>query len=456
MTGLSRTDVYAWLGGLELDGQVITRPEGMEAFRRDQCLMAEAGAPMAVVKAGSTSDVVTILRGASRLGVPVVTRGAGSGLAGGANAIDGGIVLTVADLDRVLSIDPVTQTARVEPGVINQHLDAAARAHALFYAPDPGSRSFSTIGGNIATNAGGMCCAKYGVTRDHLLSVRLVTGDGEVVTLGRGTAKDVVGLDLLGLVAGSEGTLGVVIEATVGLLPVQSELVTVAATFPSTREACLSVERFRRVGVATAMELMDRATLRAVDRLTKMGLDADGALVLAQFDGAEGPSLAQRYQAEAEAGGAEVFLTSDPVEGVAMMEARRLAYPALEALGSTLLDDVCVPIPQIADLISTIEEIAESSKLLIGTFGHAGDGNLHPTIVFDAGDEDARSRAGKAFNAVVEQALAVGGTLSGEHGVGSLKHPMVGLQLGEPERALMHRVKAAFDPAGVLNPGRAY
>jgi glycolate oxidase len=385
-----------------------------------------------------------------------VTRGAGSGLAGGANALDGCIVVSLESMNDILAIDPEAQTARVQAGVVNKVLDTAARAHGLFYAPDPGSRDFSTIGGNIATNAGGMCCAKYGVTRDHLLQVRVVTGEGDVVTFGRGTTKDVVGLDLMCLVAGSEGTLGVIVEATLRLLPIRPQLVTVAASFPTTAAACRSVTAFRRLGVATAMELMDHTTVRAVNGLARMGLDESGALILAQFDGPDGADLATRYRDFAAAAGGEAFVTDDSGEGASMMEARRLAYPALESLGSTLLDDVCVPVPAIPELVAAIEEIAATAGLLIGTFGHAGDGNLHPTVVFDAADDDARARAHQAFKLIVERALALGGTMTGEHGVGSLKAPLIDTQLGPVEQTLMRRVKAAFDPEGILNPGRGF
>ncbi|MDR7311295.1 D-lactate dehydrogenase (cytochrome)/glycolate oxidase [Nocardioides luteus] len=440
-----------------VEGSVTTDADAMEAYRRDQCLLAEPGRPLAVVKAASVADVQAVVRLAGSAGVPVVTRGAGTGLAGAANALDGGIVLVVAGLDQILEIDPLARTARVQPGVINAHLDRAAAEHGLWYAPDPGSRDISSLGGNLATNAGGMCCAKYGTTADHVLELTVVDGSGDVLHLGRATRKNVAGLDLTRLVVGSEGTLGIIVEATLRLRPRPAGPAVVAGVFPDVASAVSAVlEAGARVEPAAA-ELMDRATIRAVNAMTHMGLDEEaGAVLLAQFDGATAAADAAIFSEVADGLGGETFHTADPVEGEGLMAARRAALPAIERLGATLLDDVCVPVPQLPALVEAIARIAAAHRVEVPTFGHAADGNLHPTVVFDAADPASVAAARAAFDDILAAAQELGGTISGEHGIGGLKLGYLDDHVGAAERALMHRVKAAFDPLGILNPGRGY
>ncbi|KWX25590.1 FAD-linked oxidase [Mycolicibacterium wolinskyi] len=437
---------------------LVTDPAAMEGYRRDQCLLTEAGRPAAVVIAKALEEVAATVRVARKHRVPLVTRGAGTGLAGAANAIDGCIVLVLSRLDRILAIDPIARSAVVQPGVLNGDLDRAAAAHGLWYAPDPGSRAISTIGGNLATNAGGMCCAKYGVTADHVQQLTAVLGTGETVHTGALTRKNVAGLDLTRLLVGSEGTLGIIVEATVRLRRRPAAVATVAASFPTAQDAIATVLELG--DGAAAVELMDRTTVRAVNAATRMNLDEHaGAVMLAQFDGADDTAVgaqAQHCAVLAESRGAEVFHTVDIAEGEALMEARRAAYPALERLGATLLDDVAVGAHRMPALLAQIEQIAARYDVIIGTFGHAADGNLHPTIVFDPADSGQRDRARMAFDDIVAAAIEHGGTISGEHGIGVLKQDMLDRQVGSVELALMHRIKAAFDPDGILNPGRAY
>lgn len=436
---------------------VVTDPASLEAYQHDRALLAPAGTPLAAVRAASTEDVVATIALCREYAVPLVTRGAGTGLAGAANALDGCVVLSMAGMNRILDIDPIGRTARVQPGVINGDLDAAVRDQGLWYVPDPGSRAICSIGGNLATNAGGMCCAKYGVTRDHVLELTAVLGTGEIVHTGRATRKDVVGLDLTRLLIGSEGTLGVFVEATVRLRPRPSAPATVAATFPSVAAAIVSVLELTACADPAAVELMDNATVRAVESYTRMGLDtAAGAVVLAQFDGAGVGGQAAAYAEIAGRLGAETFATDDADDGEALMTARRMAIPALEQLGTLLLDDVGVAVHHLPELVAAIEAIAQRRGVTIATFGHAADGNLHPTVVFDPTVPTAVDAARLAFDDILDAALALGGTVSGEHGIGSLKHRHVELQIGPVERALMHRIKSAFDPDGILNPGRAY
>ncbi|MEG9225527.1 FAD-binding oxidoreductase [Aeromicrobium sp. Sec7.5] len=438
-----------------LAGRVITEPTSMEAYRRDQCLVAVAGRPLAVVRAGDAADVVTVLTIADQHAAPVVIRGAGTGLAGAANALDGCIVLDVSRLT-ALTIDPVARTATVGPGVLNADLDAAAREHGLFYAPDPGSRAISSIGGNIATNAGGMCCAKYGVTADHTLALTVVLAGGETIRTGRATHKDVAGLDLTRLVVGSEGTLGVVVEATVRLLPASPGTATAALTFPTVAAAVEAVLAIERVARPSAVELMDETTVRAVNLMTRMGLDEVPTLLVVTDGSDHAAEIAAVVEVAAAHGALAAFHTDDTDEGTALMEARRVALTALERLGTTLLDDVCVPIHRLPDLEARIAKAAAEHGVTVGVFGHAADGNLHPTIVYDATEAGAAERAYACFDQIVLAAIDLGGTVSGEHGIGSLKIDYLERQVGAAERALMHRIKTAFDPSGILNPGRGY
>ncbi|MGB0099490.1 MAG: FAD-linked oxidase C-terminal domain-containing protein [Nocardioides sp.] len=438
--------------------RVLSEPDSTAGYRHDQCMLAPAGEPAAVVRAAGVEDVQATLRVAHRAGVPVVTRGAGSGLAGGANALDGGIVLSLAGMDRILDLDVAGRTARVQAGVINADLDAAARRHGLWYAPDPGSRAISTLGGNLATNAGGMCCTKYGVTADHVASLTAVLADGRVIETGSTTRKNVAGLDLTRLLVGSEGTLAVIVEAELRLRPVPAGVATVVAEFPTVEAAIDAVVACGGVTQPAVVELMDATTVRAVNEMTHMGLDEEsGALLLIQCDGSTAASETETCERIALAAGAtEVYRSDDEDDAAALMEARRVALTALERLGTVLLDDVAVPVARLAQLLGRIQSTAAEHRVLIGTFGHAADGNLHPTIVFDPTDPGARERAGAAFDDIVAAALDLGGTLSGEHGVGVLKTAHLERMVGRTERELMTGIKQVFDPTGILNPGRAY
>ncbi|WP_172650799.1 FAD-binding oxidoreductase [Rhodococcus opacus] len=439
-----------------LGDAVVTEPDLMLAYRRDQSLLTAAGMPLALVRARNTDDVVETLKIAHRHGVPVVTRGAGTGLAGAANALDGCILLSVEKMNAILDIDPAARTATVQPGVINGDLAAAAAELGLWYVPDPGSRAISSIGGNLATNAGGTCCAKYGVTADHAARIKAVLADGRIIHTGAATRKNVAGLNLTQLLVGSEGTLAVIVEATMRLRAAPSAAATVVASFPETAQAIDAVLAIRQTAEPCLAELMDRTTIAAVNDMTHMGLDKSaGALLLIQCDGRDSTAEARICaQACTEAGATEVYDTDDPVEGEAFMQARRVALTALERQGSTLLDDLSVPVHRLPEMLHAIEGIAARYELTIGTFGHASDGNLHPTIVFDASDSEQSTRAMQSFDEMVAECLALGGSISGEHGIGVLKEPYMEAMVGTTERELMARVKAAFDPTNILNPGR--
>lgn len=438
------------------EGRVITEPATMENYRWDRANDPDAGIPLAVVRPETTEEVQTVIRAAAAARVPVVPRGAGSGLSGGSTAVSGGIVLSMERMRRI-EVEPLTRTAVVQPGAFNAEVKAAASEHGLWYPPDPSSFEFCSIGGNIATNAGGLCCVKYGVTTDYVLGMTVVLADGRAVKLGGPTVKDVAGLDLTKLFIGSEGTLGVVTEITLRLIPAQRPPTTLVATFKTlgdSTDAILAVSSQMRPSM---LEFMDRPTINAVEDATKMGLDreAEAMLVIQSDEPAEFATKeieqieALCYQHNAD----EVFHTSDPEEGEAFVVARRMAIPAVEQKGSLLLEDVGVPLPRLGDLVRGIEEIARKREIIIAVIAHAGDGNTHPLLVFDPTDEDQKQRAHTAYGEVMDLAIELGGTITGEHGVGRLKRPWLADYIGEDALDLNHRIKKALDPEGILNPG---
>ncbi|HEY1485514.1 MAG TPA: FAD-linked oxidase C-terminal domain-containing protein, partial [Micromonosporaceae bacterium] len=364
-------------------------------------------------------------------------------------------------MNRVLRVDEMERLAVVQPGVVNDDLRAAVAEHGLWYPPDPASAPWSTIGGNVATNAGGICCVKYGVTRDYVLALEMVTGTGELVRLGRSTAKGVAGYDLTSLVVGSEGTLGVVTEITVRLRPLPPAPRTIAGYFSSIIDAGNAVRAVAAAGITpAALELIDRHCLAAVDRWKNMGLSVDADVVLlGRIDepGSTGDRLAEQMVACFESGGATwAAVSTDEVEAEAMFAARRLAYPALERLGPVITEDVCVPKGAVPEMLARIDAAARRHGITIANIAHAGDGNLHPLLVAVDGDEDERRRTELAFDEIITDALALGGTVTGEHGVGLLKRHGLDQELS-PAVMEMHRaVKRALDPYHIMNPGKIF
>ena len=441
------------------DGALVTDPDIMDPYRRDRAETVVPGTPLAVVRATSVADVQAVLRVATAFSVPVVPRGAGTGLSGGSAATDGAITLSTERL-RHLHVDPAAMLAVVGPGLLNAEVKAAAKEHGLWYPPDPSSFEICSIGGNLATNAGGLCCVKYGVTGDYVLGLDVVLADGSLVHLGGRTVKDVAGYDLKRLFLGSEGTLGVIVGATLRLRPQPPPATTIVATFADVVAAGRAVvEVVGRVRPA-ALELMDRASVAAVEAARPMGLDtAVGALLLARSDvGGNGGSKAGEVgwitDACDRAGATYVASTDDEDEGEMLMAARRMAIPAVERLGTVLIEDVGVPIPEIPRLVAAVEAVAERRRTAIPVIGHAGDGNLHPLVTFDRHDPEAAARAAVAFDEVMEAALGLGGTVTGEHGIGTLKARHLADQLGPEVMRMTKAVKAALDPAGILNPGK--
>jgi glycolate oxidase len=451
-------DVLAALVGELPDGMVVTDPAVTEGYRQDRALDPSAGKPLAVVRPRRTEDVQAVLRWAAANKVPVVTRGAGSGLSGGATALDNGIVLSTEKM-RDITVDPVTRVAVCQPGLFNAEVKKAAAEHGLWYPPDPSSFEICSIGGNIATNAGGLCCVKYGVTTDYVLGMQVVLADGTAVRLGGPRLKDVAGLSLTKLFVGSEGTLGVVTEVTLRLLPAQGASSVVVASFASVESAVEAV-----LGVAARLrpamlEFMDSVAINAVEDSLRMGLDRSAAAMLVAGSDERGRAAAEDAELMAavfaENGALEVFSTDDPDEGEAFVSARRYCIPAVELKGSLLLEDVGVPLPALGALVSGIASIAAERDLMISVIAHAGDGNTHPLIVYDPADPDMVERANLAFGEIMDLAVGLGGTITGEHGVGRLKRPWLAGYLGPDVMALTQRIKGALDPLGILNPGAA-
>ncbi len=438
---------------------VRTEPGDLEPYARD-ATPAFRALPDAVVWPADTEQVAAVLRLATERRVPVVPRGAGSNLCAATVPERGGIVLVLTRMDRVLEISAGELLARVEAGVTTSVLADAAAAAGLLYAPDPGSRTVSTVGGNVATCAGGLRGLKYGVTRNYVLGTTTVLPTGEVIRTGGRLWKDVAGYDLTRLLTGSEGTLGVLTELTVALLPMPATTNTGVAYFGSLADAGRAVDAIIGDGIVPAtLEFLDAKCIGAVEEYAHLGLRLDaGALLLFGDDGPEDVvdrTLGRIGDRCTTSGAMEVTLAEDVARSEALLAARRCALPALSRLGTmTLLEDATVPRPRLAAMVDRIDEIADRHEVPMATFGHAGDGNLHPTCVVDQRDEDAIHRAHEAFGEVFAAAIGMDGTITGEHGVGAAKLPYLEARLGADQMALLRRIKAAFDPAGILNPGK--
>src|SRR5579862_1978543 len=445
--------------------RLVTDPDVLAVISHDDAEWAPTGQAAVGVRARSEAEVQHVVRVCAELGAPVVPRGAGTGLSGGANAVGGCVMLDLSQLNQVLEIDADNLLAVVQPGAINNDVKAAVAEHGLWYPPDPASAPWSTIGGNVATNAGGLCCLKYGVTRDYVLGLRAVVGGpvayGDAVRLGRRTTKGVAGLDLVGLFVGSEGTLGVVTEVTLRLRPAPAGSPrTIVGAFPDLVSSGQAVAQITRRGLTPAvLELLDRACLEAVEEWKHLGIGADAAaLLLARVDtpGDSGAAEAAAIAATmTEAGALWAEQSTDDAEAEALFDARRLAYPALERLGPVLTEDVCVPRSKVPEMLARIEAIGARHGLQMATVAHAGDGNLHPLFITPAGDDAARVAAQSAFEDMLDDAIALGGTVTGEHGVGLLKRGGLRRELDPGSLALQHAIREALDPRHVFNPGKA-
>ncbi|MFJ2175680.1 FAD-binding oxidoreductase [Streptomyces sp. NPDC101062] len=445
--------------GLPADA-LITDPDITISYAHDMASFCPAGTPAVVVLPRTVEQVQHVMRTATALRVPVVPQGARTGLSGAANASDGCIVLSLTKMDRILEINAVDRIAVVEPGVINATLSRAVAELGLAYPPDPSSWEMCTIGGNIGTASGGLCCVKYGVTAEYVLGLDVVLADGRLLTTGRRTAKGVAGYDLTRLFVGSEGSLGIVVKAVLALKPEPPQQLALAAEFGSAAAACDAVCRIMESGhTPSLLEIMDRTTVRAVNALANMGLpESTEALLLAAFDTPDpAADLAAVGELCAAAGATEVVPAEDAAESELLLQARRLALPALEAVRSaTMIDDVCVPRSRLAEMIDGTAAVAEKYDLTIGVCAHAGDGNTHPVVCFDQADPDESRRARASFDEIMGLGLELGGTITGEHGVGTLKKEWLSRELGPVGLELQRGIKQTFDPLGLLNPGKLF
>ncbi|MBY6412822.1 FAD-binding protein [Rhodococcus sp. BP-252] len=440
------------------DGVVVTDPSTIDGYRADSADLIRPGTPLALVRPRTVEEVSVVLRWATAHATPVVPRGAGTGLSGGAAALDGALIVSLEKMTAIREIDPLDQTVVVEAGVVNADVGRAAAPHGLFYPPDPGSFEVSTIGGNLATNAGGMRCVKYGVTRNSVLGLEVVLPDGRILHTGSRTVKNVAGLDLTHLFIGSEGGLGIITAATLRLRPLPVSTATFVASFADLGIGGEAMNAVFASGAAPSMfEIMDNATINAVEDYRRMDLDRSAELlVVGQTDGVDALAAGEAIVASLSAAGADVAVaTDDPIESEMLVQARRLAGWATMEQGPSIIEDVGVPRARLAPLLGRIRTIAQDTGIRIATVGHAGDGNVHPILMLtDLSDDDERGRAEDAVERICAAALDLGGTITGEHGVGELKLPWLERQVGSTSLDIQHKIKEAIDPMSIMNPGR--
>ena len=441
------------------DVRLLTDALDREGYRDDETPYLHAGLPRAVVFPTTTAQVVELVGIAGELRVPIVPRGAGTGLSGGAAGIEGGLTIAFTAMDRILEIDRENLVAVVQPGIINAALKAAVAAEGLFYAPDPASYEMCSIGGNLGTNAGGLCCVKYGQTRDSVVSLEVVMADGAVIRTGGRNVKDVAGYSLMHLFIGSQGTLAITTEATLRLRPTPPPRSTMLAFFPTLDGAGLAVAGIAAAGLTpVTLELMDRFTIAAVDDMNNLGLDRTAAAMLmveSDMPGVAATEELERAEAACRlAGASDVVRAADAQEADWLRQARRAAHYALERLGDVRMEDVGVPRSRVPQMLREIERIAAKHDVRIGTFGHAGDGNLHPDLVFERGDPNAEAKTEAVKTDLYRAALALGGTVTGEHGIGLARREWLEIQRGPEAVRVMRAIKTALDPLGILNPGR--
>jgi glycolate oxidase len=440
----------------------ITRnPEDRVCYSYDAA-PGQSFMPDAVVFPGSENEVAEIMRLAWEKRIPVIPRGSGSGMTGGAVPVNGGLVMALTRMNRILEIDTDNFITVVEPGVIVSHLHAAVEQKGLFYPPDPASSAVCTIGGNVGECAGGPRAVKYGVTRDYVLGLQAVLPDGDIIRTGVCTAKGVAGYDLTRLIVGSEGTLAVVTRITLKLLPKPAYVATLAVCFDDMVTAARAVSGImRRAVIPRCVEYLDEASLSLVRDQVRFDLPAQArALLLLELDGDESLVNTQAEQIQAfcsQSGALEVVKADDPVQAAALWEARKALSPILYKIASQKLnEDIVVPISKIPDMVSRIKTIQQESGLTVVSFGHAGDGNIHCNIMYDKADASQAARAQKAVDKLFAETLAMGGTITGEHGVGLTKKAYLSWEIGKREQAIMKQIKAVFDPRQILNPGKIF
>ena len=417
--------------------------------------------PGCVVFARDTADIQAVLRLAQRTQTPVVTRGSGTGLSGGSLPVPGCIVLCTVRMNRILEVDPANLTLLTEPGATTLQIAEAAAAVGLFYPPDPGSMKISTIGGNVAENSGGLRGLKYGITRNYVMGLEVVLPDGEILFTGNKCVKDVAGYSLKDLFIGSEGTLGVITRILLRLIPQPAAKQTLVATFDAMDAAAQTVSDIIAAKIIPCtLEFLDRTTLRCVEDYAKIGLPDCEALLLMETDGhpAQVADEAARMEDIARANGClAIRRAADEAEANALAGARRSAFSALARVApTTILEDATVPRSELARMIRFVDQVAKKHRLRIGTFGHMGDGNLHPTFLTDERNTEEMHRVHLAFREIFDEAIRLGGTITGEHGVGVAKKEFLPKFLGDASMRVMRGLRRELDPQGILNPGKMF
>ncbi|HYC36697.1 MAG TPA: FAD-linked oxidase C-terminal domain-containing protein [Usitatibacter sp.] len=439
--------------------QVIADEEGLKPFETD-AFISHRETPMLAVLPEHESQVRDIVRSCGRLGTPVVSRGAGTGISGGAIPRSDGVLLVLSRMREVHALDPLARTATVGPGVRNLHVSDIAAPHGLFYAPDPSSQSICSIGGNVAENAGGVHCLKYGLTTHNLLQIRAVDADGDVIEAGS-CALDAPGYDLMALLTGSEGNLGVITRVVVRLTPLPERTETLLAAFASVRQAAEAVGEIIGAGIVpAALEMMDRIVIEACERFMRLGFPPGAAaLLLAEVDGSHEEAAQAMHAVRAileRCGAQEIRVAASAAERERLWRARKGAFAALATvLPDYYTIDGTIPRRCLPDVLDRITELAAEYGLTVGNVFHAGDGNIHPCIFYDSSKPGELERSEQFGGRILELCVEVGGTITGEHGVGIEKLRQMCVQFREPELAAFHAVKAAFDPAGIMNPGKA-
>ena len=459
-TAASEPDVLTRLREIVGAENVLRDGERVEPYAQDA--VKEKFPPEAVLLPATAEEVSQILRLANERRFPVTARGGGVGYTGGAVPVEGGVVVGTDRMNRIREINSDDLYAVTEPGVTTYALQQAVESRGLFYPPDPASYKNSYVGGNIAENAGGIRSAKYGVTKHYVLGLEVVLPTGEIVRAGGRTTKNVVGFDLTGLLCGSEGMLGIITEATLKLLPLPEATRTVRATFRTMREACACVPRFNRAKVVpVAVEVLDRNSIEAVETEFAFGFGAGaGALLLVSVDG-----LAEDVERDSllvervvrDGGGFDVVRSRTREEEERLWDVRRALSPAIKKFGTMKFkEDVVVPRSRVPDLIERVVEIGKRRETFVVNFGHAGDGNIHVNFMCDRDDADAMKRAREAVRETFAVAIDLGGTISGEHGIGYVKAPYLSMALDAPTIEMMKKIKRALDPNGILNPGKMF
>lgn len=438
--------------------RIVTDPAVLQNYRTDRSGQHGTGLPLAVVFAENIDDVVAVCKTATAHNIPLVTRGAGSGLSGGTIASEGELVLSLERMTEILEVSATNRSARVQAGILNGDLNRELAKQGLWWAPDPASKDISSVGGNIAMNAGGLLCAKYGVTREAVLGLKIVLIDGRIIEVGHNTIKGVAGYDLTALMIGSEGTLGIIVEAVLKLRPaITGTTPTLAAEFPSVHACTQAVEAIIAAGVQpAALEMMDKPSFEAVKAYSGrdfVSAEAE-AFLLAQTDGGQAEVELAEIDQIMRAQGAKTTVATTQEEAEELFALRRLMFPSLEATGTLLVEDVAVPISRLTEAFARIRQIEEKFGIRIPTAAHAGDGNLHPTFVVD-GDE-IPDVVWEAASELFQIGLELGGTLTGEHGIGLLKRRWLKDELGDDQYALQQAIKQVFDPNNLLNPGKVF